>query len=281
MTEEKKNISNLAQRVIVGILGATLIIGGILWNQWSMIAVFGIIALISLWEFYSLFSKTENYSPQQSSGLLLAALIYFMFIRFLVEKGYLANLLLYGSVLLLCFVPAILILELFRKTKTPFQNVAITWFGMFYVIVPVLLVTIIGLSYGSYMVLFIVLITWANDTGAYFTGKALGKTKFFERISPNKTWEGTFGGVALSIGISVLLYYSLDYAPEPLWKFIVLGIIISVFTTLGDLCESMLKRSLTIKDSGSILPGHGGFLDRFDGLFVSAPFIFSFLSLFF
>jgi phosphatidate cytidylyltransferase len=122
------------------------------------------------------------------------------------------------------------------------------------------------------------LILWLNDTGAYLIGSWIGKHKLFERISPKKTWEGSMGGAFMALltswGMALLV------KGIPLWQWISIGLIIVIFGTLGDLVESMLKRSLGIKDSGTILPGHGGILDRFDALLLAVPFVFVFLAIF-
>jgi phosphatidate cytidylyltransferase len=119
---------------------------------------------------------------------------------------------------------------------------------------------------------------WASDTGAYFAGTFFGKRKLFERISPKKSWEGFFGGAALALAFAYGL--SLYFHTLTVQQWMIIGVIIVVGGTFGDLVESLLKRSIEIKDSGSILPGHGGFLDRFDGLFICAPFIVAYLEIF-
>src|SRR5262249_33725331 len=121
-------------------------------------------------------------------------------------------------------------------------------------------------------------ILWASDTGAYFAGTLFGRRKLFERISPKKSWEGAVGGALLAIVFAILMnafFHSLQ-----LWQWLSIAVIIIVGGTFGDLIESLLKRSIVIKDSGTSLPGHGGFLDRFDGLLISAPFIVAFLEIF-
>jgi phosphatidate cytidylyltransferase len=123
------------------------------------------------------------------------------------------------------------------------------------------------------------LMLWTNDTGAYLSGRFLGRTKLFERHSPKKTWEGFIGGALLTIGTATLLSH---YFSDVHWRqWASMAVYISLVGTFGDLVESMFKRSINIKDSGGILPGHGGLLDRFDGLLLSAPLVFAFLYLFF
>jgi phosphatidate cytidylyltransferase len=123
-----------------------------------------------------------------------------------------------------------------------------------------------------------VFLIWASDTGAYFSGKALGRTKLFERISPGKTWEGWVGGTLFCLGVAYVL--SLYLADLELGYWLGVAAIVSVFGVLGDLSESMLKRSLGVKDSGNLLPGHGGILDRFDSLLMVVPFVVAFLKIF-
>ncbi len=115
----------------------------------------------------------------------------------------------------------------------------------------------------------------ANDTGAYLVGRKFGKHKLFERISPKKTWEGSFGGAILGLGVG---YLNAQLFPDlSLFNWMIVALLVVVFGSLGDLVESMFKRSLGIKDSGKLLPGHGGILDRFDGIFIAAPVVYTYL----
>src|SRR5690606_21018208 len=111
-------------------------------------------------------------------------------------------------------------------------------------------------------------ILWGNDTGAYLIGKFFGRHRLFERISPNKTWEGFVGGALLAVAVSLILAHYLPVLPS--WQWVGIALVVSLFGTFGDLVESMLKRSHHVKDSGAVLPGHGGLLDRFDGLLFAA-----------
>ncbi len=180
---------------------------------------------------------------------------------------------------------AVFIIELFRNQPQPIANIAFTILGIEYVAVPFTLLH--GLSYfknmnfssdyGFEVLMGYFFILWANDTGAYFVGRSLGKHKLFERISPKKTWEGSFGG-ALS-GLLVAYANFLLFPALSLWVWIGIALIVVIFGSIGDLVESLFKRSLQIKDSGNILPGHRGVLDRFDGIFISAPMVYAFLIL--
>ena len=146
---------------------------------------------------------------------------------------------------------------------------------------PFVLLNVIAFEGGRYnyeVILGSLLILWASDTGAYFAGTHFGRRKLFERISPKKSWEGFIGGAVLALGFAFgasRFMHSLSFQ-----QWMIVGLIIIVGGTFGDLIESLLKRSIEIKDSGDSLPGHGGFLDRFDGLLISAPFIAAYLEIF-
>ncbi|MEO5569436.1 MAG: CDP-archaeol synthase, partial [Bacteroidia bacterium] len=176
------------------------------------------------------------------------------------------------------------IFELFRKSKHPFINIALTITGIIYVAVPFGLFLFIGANngpdgmYHPQIALGFLYLLWASDTGAYLVGSKIGKHRLFERISPKKSWEGSIGGAAIALLTAFVI--SKFYMDLSLLDWMVVALIIVVTGTFGDLVESMLKRSLDIKDSGKIFPGHGGILDRFDGLLLAAPFVFFYLSFF-
>ena len=134
-------------------------------------------------------------------------------------------------------------------------------------------------GYYSYQIILgLLFIIWASDTGAYFAGPKFGKTKLFERVSPKKSWEGSIGGTIAALVMAAII--ATFYNDLFFWEWLVLSVITVVTATYGDLVESLFKRSIAIKDSGTVIPGHGGFLDRFDGLLLSAPFILAYLVLF-
>jgi len=186
--------------------------------------------------------------------------------------------------IILPFFSVLFIAELWRGKKNPFSNIALSLLGIIYIALPFGLIMyffnpqiISGpMHYG--VVLGFLLILWLNDTGAYFVGSLIGKHKLFERISPGKTWEGSAGGALFAVLTAWGLSFVFTQLDALHW--IILSLIIAVTGTLGDLVESMLKRSLGIKDSGNILPGHGGLLDRFDAVLLSAPFVFVYLAFF-
>lgn len=177
----------------------------------------------------------------------------------------------------LCFALAA-ILQLWKNSEQPFRDAAYTLVPMLYVAVPLSLMISMVPEVGARVVLMLVVMVWVNDSGAYIGGSLFGKHKMWVRHSPGKTWEGTAFGVLVTLLLAVFVGPWLQ--PAIAWyHWLALGLICSVVDTLGDLVESMLKRSVGVKDSGSIMPGHGGFLDRFDSLLIIMPFAYAYITL--
>jgi len=184
-----------------------------------------------------------------------------------------------GIFVILCF--SLFIIELFKKEPS-LSNVSGTIVAWVFVTLPCYLIIKIGyiildIGFEPQRILGIIFFIWINDTGAYLVGSFIGKHKLYEKISPNKTWEGTLGGIALCIALSFLVAHIFPQLALKHW--VVISVIVAVFGTLGDLVESMLKRMAGVKDSGKLMPGHGGVLDRFDSLFFATPFVFCYLAL--
>lgn len=153
-------------------------------------------------------------------------------------------------------------------------------FGLVYLVaLPLHFVMIRPVRDGHHWVILFLLIVWAGDIAAYFVGKRFGKHKLYSIISPKKTWEGAIGGLFASIGIA-LLYKVLFFTTPGYWIVGITALLVGIFAQIGDLCESMIKRAFDVKDSGSILPGHGGFLDRFDGVIFSLPVMYACIRVF-
>ena len=195
----------------------------------------------------------------------------------------------------LLIIPVMLIImiaQLYRKAKNPFDSLAHTFFSVLYTALPFSLFPFAAFSksglesllphhlapFSPGLIIGFFLLLWTNDTGAYLTGITFGRHRLMERISPKKTWEGFFGGALLAVIAAWVLSDWLGIIDSVRW--IIVALLISITGTYGDLIESMLKRSLGIKDSGSVLPGHGGFLDRFDSTIIAFPMVFLFISLF-
>lgn len=274
MTSSSNKFSDLAIRLVTGILGSFLMIFILIYFQeWGFFGAFLFLTVMTQWEFYKLI-VANGIVPLRIYGTLMGMLI-FMGV-FLLEKG-LINLEWFYAILPL--TSGVYFIKLYKKDEEkPFTNIAWTFLGIFYVAVPISLLSTAVFIRGYYsyeIVVGLFLILWASDTGAYFAGIQFGKRKLFERVSPKKSWEGSVGGAILSMAFAIGV--SRFFHDLQTWHWIVISIIAVVAGTYGDLVESLFKRSMDIKDSGKKLPGHGGFLDRFDGLLLSIPFIIVFL----
>lgn len=270
-------MSNFWQRLFTGTFFVSIIIAAILMSPYTLMALFLLLNILCLVEFYRLFIR-NNLTPRIIYGVLLSVLLYKTSVLVMSD--------IFQPKILLINVPflfLIFVFELYLKSEKPFENIAYTMLGIFYITVPLILFNAMAFmqtEHGYYhwqILIGYFLILWASDTGAYLAGRQFGKHKLFERISPKKTWEGSIGGLlsAFLLGYICSVYYT-DFSIIQ-WQ--IIAVIIVITGTFGDLIESMLKRSLNIKDTGSILPGHGGLLDRLDGLFISVPFVFFYLVL--
>ena len=192
-----------------------------------------------------------------------------------------------GPFIFLGLIPLLLsifIIELYRNQNKPLHNIAFTLLGLLYVALPFSLLNYIVLSYSSYrigyqshLLIGFFALAWANDSGAYAFGVSIGKNKLFPKISPKKSWEGLIGGFFTTALVAWLI--SMIFPEVSLFHWFVIAFITAVMSVFGDLVESMFKRSIGTKDSGKFLPGHGGVLDRFDGILFAAPVVFVYLEM--
>ena len=277
-------LSNLQTRIITGICFGSILIGGTLISEYILCAIGLFVMFVGLYEFNKIQHKL-SIKPNVpfitiANLLVFGACIYFQLTEILL--GISKNDIFWFSAIMLSCVFILFISELFRASEKPIENIATSLLSIFYIGIPCgLLVTISIGNDGDYLpwnVLYLFFFIWASDTGAYFSGRALGKHKLFERISPNKTIEGFIGGLLASALVGIAAHHFLGKISLISWMCI--GIFVSITSTLGDLFESMLKRQSDIKDSGNILPGHGGILDRFDSTLISAPIYWVLLHLF-
>ena len=275
MTSDLNKFSELKKRLFSALLGASVIISSIVWSEWTYFLVFFTICILAQWEFYRLV-RIQDYLPIRFWGVFIGGLLFIL--TFFIERGDLD-----GKYLFLLFPLAsvIFIFKLYKKDDpNPFVNIALFYLGISYVALPFALINIIVFADGDYtyqILLGLMLIIWSSDTGAYFAGTAFGKTKLFERISPKKSCEGSLGGALVATGLAYIAATYFDRLN--LWEWLIIAAIVVVAGTYGDLVESHFKRSMSIKDSGNSIPGHGGFLDRFYSLILAVPFIVVFLKL--
>ena len=264
--------SNLILRVISGMIGIPLIISLIYWHSWSYFLLFLTILIGTLLEFYELIRK-QGISPFRIWGIFFASLVYvltFMYLK--------TNISVVKFYIIIPVITFIYLQMLYKKNNSqPFTSLAYTFLGIIYVGVPFALLHLLAFHNGIYhyeFVLGILFLIWVNDIGAYAIGSIFGKHLLFKRISPKKTWEGGLGGLILTIVTSYVLSHYYSNWDKLSW--LCIGSIVAIIGTYGDLVESLLKRSLQIKDSGTIIPGHGGFLDRFDSLLLIVPLVVAF-----
>ena len=260
-------MKNLFTRTLTGTIYVTVLILGILTGPYVFAGLFAIIAALCLWEFYGLVNMHHRANVSRiinvCGGVYLFIATFFWISTDLTFKVYLP----YISYILFTFI-----MELYRKKANPLLDLAYSFLGQMYIALPIALLNWIvfyptgigGVEYTPSILVGLFVFIWANDTGAFLIGVSLGKHRLFERISPKKSWEGFFGGMTLAVSCSLILSY---LCPQiPLLHWVCLGVFIVILATFGDLTESLMKRTLDVKDSGKALPGHGGFLDRFDSM---------------
>ncbi len=263
-----------------------VIVGAALLGPLPFILLFFVVTLATVLEFYRIIS-VDDIAPQRRTGAFIC-MVLFLFISYVSQDtyklGFAADLSIVFKtpVLILALIYFMFFAELFRKRPRPFVNIGITVLGLFYIAIPFSMFCMMGLStdagaYSPQLALGFLVMLWVNDSGAYLAGSRFGKNKLFPKVSPGKTWEGTITGILAVVGAAWL--WSRFFTRLSPAEWIGLSLVIAVTATLGDLVASMLKRSLSLKDSGTVFPGHGGFLDRFDGLLGAAPFAYLFLYL--
>lgn len=273
-------MKNLITRSITGVIFVTAIVVCFMRPE-AMILLFALVTGLTVWEYTGIVNGIENVCVNRF--LATVAAVYF----FLGMAGFCA-----GIVPSAVFIPYLLtvvymfIAELYTKAPNPINNWAYTMLSQMYIALPFAMVNVLafrgvgnGVVYNYLAPLSIFVFLWTNDTGAYLSGSLFGKHKLFPRVSPGKSWEGSIGGGLLVLLVAALvgMYQNSDMHETvteliltvPQWMG--LGLVVVLFGTWGDLVESLFKRTIGIKDSGNILPGHGGMLDRFDSSLMAFP----------
>lgn len=279
-------MNNFFRRTLTGAWIVLFILGGF-WLHPVSFFLTGLILLAGTQYEYYLMIRNTGVRPQMIAGIITGSTAY------IVATLIAAQIIPMSSFLVI--IPMMLIMmviELYRKQEKPFDSLSHTFFAILYTAIPFSMFPFsafnrTGLNsilshdkilFSPGIIIGFFLLLWANDTGAYLSGMSLGKHKLMERISPKKTWEGFFGGMIAAALTAWLLSGWLGVVDTVHW--VIVALIISIAGTYGDLVESMLKRSVGVKDSGTIMPGHGGFLDRFDSAIFSFPLVYLFISLF-
>ncbi|MEM6319194.1 MAG: phosphatidate cytidylyltransferase [Bacteroidota bacterium] len=277
-------MSSFISRVLTAVVFVAVMIGGVYAQPYTFVGLFALITALSVWEYLNLAlaeTKSRRDTTRKILGWILGMLPFLEVGCY--QLGWIHNeyYIGYATFLMLPIVFLAFVYELYTDSAKPFANIGILVLGMVYIGIPFALLILIGFFKGNFspnIVFGLLALTWMNDTGAYLVGSQIGKHKLFPRISPGKTWEGSTGGVVVTFIIAYLLSQVFDDLRLVDWM--ILGAIVAIFGSIGDLVESMLKRSLNIKDSGTLLPGHGGLLDRFDAFIFLLPFAAAYLLLF-
>ena len=279
-----EKFKNLLVRTISGVVLLLVVVGALLWSKWSAGALFAVIMLGGLIEFYALCRK-KGVEPMNSVGFATALAIFGLAFAVFMQWGTpatetTARIVLGALLYTMLIVPATFVCELWRKSATPIANIATTFMGVIYVALPMAALLFIPQllvgKWSAWAMLAFISIIWTNDICAYLVGVTIGKHRLCERISPKKSWEGFFGGLVGAVGFAVLFGH-LFGGNLLVWGG--LGLVVDLAGVAGDLVESLMKREVGVKDSGKMMPGHGGFLDRFDALFLAVPFAFVYLLL--
>jgi phosphatidate cytidylyltransferase len=278
-------LNTFFRRTLTGAWIVIFILGGF-WLHPVSFFITGLILLAGTQYEYYLMIRNTGVRPQMIPGMITGVTAYV--VSTLIASGSIPT----NSFLIL--IPMMLIMmaiELYRKQDKPIDSLAHTFFSILYTAIPFSMFPFAAFArtglnsilphanviFSPGIIIGFFLLIWANDTGAYLTGMTIGRHKLWERISPKKTWEGLIGGIVIAVLVAWFLSGWLGVVDRIHW--VMISLIISVAGTYGDLVESMLKRSTGVKDSGTILPGHGGFLDRFDSAILSFPLVYLFISL--
>lgn len=275
-------MKNLVQRTITGVLFVAILVGGILFSPLTFGLLFMLITALSVWEFARLVNQRADVAVNPFITTLGGVYLFLAIYCYCTEATDAR-----------IFIPYLLILiyllvsELYLKQPSPMNNWAYSLMSQLYVALPFALLCVLAfqrnavesdsspISFNAILPLSVFIFNWSNDTGAYCTGMLFGRHRLFERISPKKSWEGSVGGGIISVIVSLIMAHFFPFLSTLQW--VGFALVVVVFGTWGDLVESLLKRQLGIKDSGNILPGHGGMLDRFDSTLLAVPAVVLYL----
>lgn len=275
MSDKQKN---LITRAITGVLFVAIMVAGFLQPHY-MVVLFAIITGMTLWEYTGLVSDIPG--VRVNRFISTVAGVYFFVAVAGNRLGFVEGFSIFVPYILT--IVYLLVSELYLKNDQPVSNWAYTMLGQMYIALPFSLINVLAFQVSEHgqltidmlLPLSIFIFLWTNDTGAYCSGSLLGRHKLFPRVSPGKSWEGSIGGGILVLAVAALIGYLTSQSSTPhslnIPEWMGLGLVVAVFGTWGDLVESLFKRTLGIKDSGSILPGHGGMLDRFDSSLLAIP----------
>lgn len=275
MTDKQKNF---IVRTITGTLFVAIMVAGFL-NPRAMVFLFALITGLSVWEYTGLVNGIDDVRVNRFISTVAGVYLFLAVAAW--RMGLVANFIIVVPYLLT--IVYLFVSGLFTCSKNPVADWAYTMLGQMYVALPLSMINILafevdgqwGVNFDSLLPLSIFIFLWTNDSGAYCCGSLLGRHKLFPRVSPGKSWEGSIGGCVLVLAVAALIGWWANNGDMKhqlgMAAWMGLGLVVVIFGTLGDLVESLFKRTLGIKDSGNLLPGHGGMLDRFDSALMAIP----------
>lgn len=266
-------IKDILIRAASGVVMLVVMLTAMLWSTWSFAALLVAITAGVTWEHLRL-SEHCGAQPQKVMAMGIALLVVAPFaLLFDSEHAITEGVSLMFGMMFVVMIAMLMVLfvELFRQRETPIQNVSATILPALQVALPIAMLALLpalGEGYNAWRVVAFFSIIWANDVFAFLVGITLGRHRLCERISPKKSWEGFIGGIVAAMGVALLAAHLLD---EDMAVWAGLGLVSALAAVAGDLVESMFKRAAGVKDSGAIMPGHGGWFDRFDAVLMAAP----------
>ena len=270
-------MKNFITRTITGIIFVAAIVASFLRPE-AMVLLFSIVTGLTVWEFTGLVNERPGVSVNRFISTVAG--VYFFF-----AMTYFCSDIYAGAAKSVVFIPYLvtiiylLVAELYAQQPDPINDWAYTMLSQMYIALPFSLLNVLAFTqapggnvvFNTLLPLSVFVFLWVNDSGAYCVGSLIGRHKLFPRISPGKSWEGSVGGALFVLAAAYAIGYFLDSTMLSIPEWLGLGLVVVVFGTWGDLVESLFKRTLGIKDSGNILPGHGGMLDRFDSSLMAIP----------
>lgn len=266
-------------RALSGLVFVIIMVCSILMGQFAHGLLFLFVSIICMYEFYRAL-KNKGFKVDAVKGVTIGSVVYLAMASIVIFEINIALLLLVFPLILLLFI-----LPLWNKIENPFESISYTLCGVIYIPIPLALTLFFAkpifincVEYCAFAMLGVLVLQWVSDTFAYLTGICIGKHPLFKRHSPKKSWEGFIGGFVFCVLAGYLIGTYID-TPFQNIDWVVMAAMVPIIGTLGDLVESMFKRSMDIKDTGNIMPGHGGLLDRFDSLIMTTPFMLGYLLL--
>ena len=275
-------LKDIGTRAVAGTLYILFILLGVLGGRFSFVIIFGSILGISLFEFYRMMEKDTSHAISKIFNIVMGVVIFFSVFLYLEEISLIAL-----PISVLLYLLILISSAIFIKRQDILHGIIYSGFGQMYVTMPMSLLLFMsyffpgemgGVGYHYAPVLAIFVFIWVNDTAAYFFGSLLGKRKLMEHISPKKTVEGFVAGILFTVIASII--FARIYQDYSVVFWIGSGVVVAIFGTMGDLFESLIKRTSDVKDSGNLIPGHGGILDRIDSLLIAIPAIYLYFTIY-